>query len=498
LLEKTERGTLLSWITGARKDEAARVILCFFALHFLLISYYLIKPLRNSQFLKEFDPDFLPVVSFGVVLLSLFITKVFSFLADRVEKYRLVTGTYLAIMGMKLAFGWLLLVGGKPAVVAFYFFASVYFLLAIATMWACTNDIFSPDQGERCYGFIAVGSTLGGIVGSWLSKWLSESEWRGYTPVFSALSMALALFLILASARRRRHERAVSLEKRSGKPDVKTEFWTDLAEVLRRTYVRRIGIMVVVLAMFNTSLDYISNRAIDRGVSQEQYAKLFPYLPAADYQTIYELKQDSKAEQTASLMALAAKSSQTPQRLADDYEQYRQGNETQTRSLFSDVYRFQGILGIVLLLVVARLIFARFGVRHAIVILPLLAAASVVAFAFPLGLFAVEAIMVVVGAANYSLNNAAKELLYTASDEDTKFKYKPLIEGPGMRFGDVMAAILALAIGHLTTAAELSEDAAQAILLVVLLTLIAAWVRAAYLAGLEYDEERRAPALPPQ
>jgi AAA family ATP:ADP antiporter len=480
------------WITGAQEQEAGRVVLCFFALHFLLISYYLIKPLRNSQFLKEFDPDFLPVVSFGVVLVSLLVTKIFNYLADRVEKYRLVTGTYLTIISLKLVFGWLLIVGGKPAVVAFYFFASVYFLLAIATMWACTNDIFTPNQGERCYGFIAVGSTLGGILGSWVSKLLSQSELRAYAPAFSALSMGVALLLILAAAHRRRQERAKTIQLL---PKERGEFWSDVAEVLRRPYVRRIGIMVVVLAMFNTSLDYISNRAIDRGVSQEQFFRLFSYLPASDYSTVYELKQKPEAEQTVVLQAIASKAGKSPVQVAGDYEAYRQGNETQTRSLFSDVYRFQGILGIVLLLIVARLIFARYGVRHAIVILPLLAALSVLAFAFPLALGAVEIIMVVVGAANYSLNNAAKELLYTASDEDTKFKYKPLIEGPGMRFGDVLAAVLALAIAHTATTVGWNEDTGQAILLAVLLTLIAVWTRAAFLAGREYDQERRLSAV---
>lgn len=483
----------MRWATGAHPQEAARVILCFLSLHFLMISYYLIKPLRNSQFLKEFDPDFLPVVSFGVVALSFVVTKIFSFLADRWEKYRLVTWTYLLIMVCKLLFAWLLVGGGKSAVVAFYFFASVYFLLAIATMWACANDIFTPDQGERCYGFIAVGSSLGSIVGSWLSKALSESSLRDFAPVFSALSMGAALLLVLAAARRRRRERAEVPRDHQAGPPAGGQFWNDVAEVLRRPYVRRIAVMVVVLAMYNTSLDYVSNRAIDRGVSRQQFARLFSYLPEPEYPVIYELKQKPEEQRAGQLASLAARSGIPLARLQADYRQYQQDSEMQARSLFSDVYRFQGIFGILMLLLAARVIFVRFGVRFATVILPLLAAVSTVAFSFALGLFAVQVIMVVVGAANYSLNNAAKEILYTASDEETKFKYKPLIEGPGMRLGDVLAAVLALAIGHLARVVGWNEDQGQVLLLAVLLIAVAAWLRAAYLAGQEYDKERRAP-----
>lgn len=482
----------VGWVTGAKNQETSRVVLSFLALHFLLISYYLIKPLRNSQFLKEFDPDFLPVVSFGVVLLSFAVTRAFNFLADRVEKYRLVAGSYLVIMALKLAFGVILVEGGKVAVVAFYFFASVYFLLAIATMWACTNDIFTPEQGERCYGFIAVGSTLGGIVGSKFSQRLAESPLRSYAPVFSALSMGIALILIFAASRRRRQERLQAEALTSTQPEEGvSKFWSDLQQLARRPYVRRIGTMVMVLAMFNTTLDYISNRAIDRGVTKEQYAKVFSYLEPGDYTTIYELKQKSVQERNDELTELAVKSGRSVEQLAQDYEAYRDGNEGQTRSVLSHVYGNQGLVGIFLLLVVARFAFTHLGVRFAISILPLLAAGSVIAFAFPLSLMTVEVIMVVVGSANYSLNNAAKELLYTASDEDTKFKFKPLIEGPGMRFGDVLAAVLALAIGHLASRAGWSDELGQVVLLVILLALIGAWLRAAYLAGREYDLELR-------
>lgn len=467
------------------------MLLAFLALHFLLISYYLIKPLRNSQFLKEFDPEFLPVVTFGVVIVSFLATKLFSFLADRVEKYRLVAGAYVVVMILKLIFGQLLLTGSKVAIVAFYFFGSTYFLLAIATMWACHNDIFTPDQGERCYGFIAVGSSTGGIVGSWISGELAQSSLKDHVPECSALSMAVALGLLMLASRQRRRERQLDEAVRKKKAAPPPRFWSDLAEIARRPYVRRIGLMVLCLAVFNNSLDYISNRAIDREVTKAQFAASFPYLGESDYRTVYTLKRESDSQRQATLAELARGSGQSPQTLSADYKKYQSGTESVTRGVFSDIYSHQGMLGIGLLLIVARLVFRHLGVRYATVILPLLSAGAVVAFAFPLGLAAVQGIMVVVGSANYSLNNAAKELLYTASDEDTKFKHKPLIEGPGMRFGDVLGAAITLSMLHLSRALGWGDEVGQRMIYAILLGAIAVWLRAAYLAGLEYDTERR-------
>ena len=489
----TGPSTFLSWITGARKEEHGRVLLCFAALHALLISYYLIKPLRNSQFLKEFDSDFLPVVTFAVVALSFIVTKIFGYLADRVEKYRLVTWSYLVIMVVKIAFTWLLMYAGKAAVLAFYFFASVYFLLAIATMWACANDIFTPEQGERCFGFIAVGSTLGSIVGSWISGLIVKSQYKNYAPIASALCMGLALGLILLAARQRREQRA---EIRAGEgvaevDEPKTEFWADVMQILRRPYVRRIGIMVMVLAIFSSSLDYISSDHIDAEVARQKYDSVFSYLGEDSYDTVVGLKHESSERREHTLSELATASHLPVQQLMDDYQAYQQGRESEMREFFSDVSYWQGLLGIFLLLVVARFLFTNFGLRQAAVFLPLVAAVGTVAFAFPLGLGAIQLVIVVAGAANYSLNNAAKEVLYTASDEETKFKYKPLIEGPGMRLGDVLAATLAILLKHLAARAGWADRTEQHVLLAAVFVMVLVWLRAAYLAGLEYDTERR-------
>ncbi len=167
------------------------MLLTFLALFCLLVSYYIVKPLRNSKFLSEFDASRLPFVYAGVAVLSFSLTKVFSQLAAKIEKYRLVIGAYAAIVLAKLAFIPWLKYGGKPAVVAFYFFASVYFLLAVATLWACINDMFTVEQGKRVFGFVALGSTTGGIAGSQLGDLIAGSSLGRY-PLFDCGAVACA------------------------------------------------------------------------------------------------------------------------------------------------------------------------------------------------------------------------------------------------------------------------------------------------------------------
>lgn len=436
------------------------------------------------------------MVYLGVAVLCFAITKLFNILADRVDKYRLVAGAYVAMMVVKLGFGVALAHPGKVAVVAFYFFASAYFALALAAMWACINDIFLPEQAERCYGFIMVGSTLGGMLGSGMSKMLSDSAWSDYPAQASALSMGLALLLLFLGSRQRRRERAreapdtLESKETAGRAEG-GDFWGDVRELLRRPYVRRIATMVFVLAVFNTGvLDFSSNRAIDEGVGREQFGQILPYLPADSYQAVHTLKRKSSQEVATELGRLAELSGQSPKTLQADYQRYQIACEKRTRGVFSDIYFYQGVLGIVLVLVVARFLFRFVGVRYAAVALPLLAASAAIAFSFPLDILVVEVLVVVVGSMNYSLNNATKELLYSATDEETKFKFKPMIEGPAMRFGDAGASLLALALASLAALMGFPEKVGQLALLGLVLVMVGFWAQAAYLAGRQFDDFR--------
>lgn len=492
---------LLTWSTGAKKEEVGKVVLSFLALFFLLISYYIIKPLRTSKFLTEFDPNMLPLMSIGVVVLSLVVTKIFNYFGDRVEKYRLVAATFFIIVIVELIFGWLLTSASKPSVIAFYFFSSVYFMLALAATWACINDIFTPEQGSRCYGFIALGSTLGGIAGSQILDALTSTDFNNYAMFSSGLCMFIALGLLLWAAKARRAERFLGLIERSSLPDLDNkseasqpqvrDFWSDVKGIFRNRYVFKIGVMVLSLAAYNSVIvEYTSGVALDRSISSEKFSENFSYLSQDDFVAISNLKSVTIQEREERLAKLATTSGQSLTKLKRDYQSYRAEYEQAMTKFYASVYFWQGVLGIFLLLVVARLIFVFAGARFATVVLPVLALISTLAFAAPLDLHLIEIIVVVIGSTNYSLNNAAKELLYTTTDQDTKFKYKPLIEGPGMRIGDLLANLAILAAIALGARLGWPWQASYWLILILMLVVIMFWLRAAYQAGKEFDAKR--------
>jgi ATP/ADP translocase len=140
------------------------------------------------------------------------------------------------------------------------------------------------------------------------------------------------------------------------------------------------------------------------------------------------------------------------------------------------------------LLGVSRWLFRSVGVRFAAAILPAAFLLIGAALFFPLELMLLEVFLIVGGALNYSLNNATKELLYTSTSEETKFKQKPLIEGPIMRLGDVLASLLKLGVGLVVvTWMHGSEHLADGIMLGGVLLLVLYWLWEIWYAGSVYD-----------
>jgi len=480
---------LLGWLTGAKKGEHSRVILASLALFCLLISYYLIKPLRNSKFLEEFLPAHLPFIYSTTALLSFAVTKIFSHLAQTIEKYRLVTGAYVTVILCKFGLVNWLYQGGKTAVVCFYFFASVYFLLCVATLWACINDMFTTEQSERVFGFVALGATLGGILGSKLSYWIAESRYRDYALHCSILFLAMALGLILIASRSSRG--ASDRRPRKAQEAEKGDFWSELRALAGRSYLRNIALTVLLLAVATTGIEFVTQTVIDRELAKVQYETRFANLKGADFEEIYYLKSKNEATRIAVLEGLADQNQLDKTELIERYGSYRAELEKETRSFYSQTYFYQGILGVLCLLVVARFLFPRVGMRYCYMLLPGIALVGFCLFGLTVDLFLVQIVLALVGAFNYSLNNAAKEILYCATDTETLFRFKPMIEGPCMRAGDVASSILRLIV--MVVAAKFALDQVAEINLFIIITcaLLLFYLRAAWTAGKTYDFELR-------
>lgn len=500
-------------ITGLENEDLKPSALSFFALFFLLVSYYLVKPLRDSRFFLYFNPDQLPYFYLVSPVAALAITKIFNFFVERVSKRWILISTYGIMMICKVIFTVLMQFSNLWSTAVFFVWASVYFALVLSILWATINSVFQSEQAERCFGVIAIGATLGSIVGSKVSGLLVDSILRDWTLLLSLVSMFFALLLTLriqdndqsASS----HDTPETNQSTSQNTDnqvieVQTPApqsgpWDDIKTLFQRPYMRGIAFMVFALALVSTVMNLQVYAQIDDAMAHKNYRAIYQdWDPQGNYfEAVRDLRGKSKTEAHQVFERLSAEANTgtpalTPENLEKRYATYQSELEGETRKLFSNVYFWQGILGIILLGVVARFLFQYVGLSWSTILLPGFFVIVLIALFFPLETLLLQGILIGAGALNYSLNNATKELLYTPTTAQARYQHKPLIEGPIMRLGDVSASVFKIAMtSGLVGATVLSQQLQSRILLGMALLASVIWILLIWYTGRQYDKNQK-------
>ena len=486
----------LSWLTGAEEDEQLLVLLCFLAIFLLLVSYYIVKPMRNSQFLKEFPPNYKPFFFLISVIFSLLFTKVFNHFFVRINMHRLLSYTFLSMIGFKLLFTVIFLLQFQEwAVIAFYFWASSYFLLCISVTWGAINYLFSPEQSRRCFGFIAIGATLGAWIGAPLTKLLIENNLSDYLLVVSATVMFFTmLFMAKASKLSTNDNFNNELNLNVGKPNNKSKsdssIIKDIINLFKHHYARCLAIMVFALAVSNTILDFQSDPIIDTEVSSKSYLSAFKdintvlnsndnlQINPTGFEFVYGYKFQSSENRPEYIRNFLLKNPElnsfSVQQIQNKFEEFKSSNYEQMGIFYSTTYSFQNVLGLILLLL-SRLIFKYLSVRFAILLLPLFFLTAGGVINLDIGLEIIQILMVIGGALNYSINNVTKEVLYTPTSKETKGKLKAIIDGPMMRVGDLFASVVKILLVFLLGELLYASAFLTVGLVVVLIWILAVW-----------------------
>lgn len=441
---------ILLKITGAKEEELQKVLYSFFSVFFLLISYYMIKPLRDSEFLKEFPSDLLPLFFTIIAFVSLFVTKVFNYFYDRFDLYRCLSVTFILMMCCKVVFYFTLPYESKAIVIIFYFWAAIYFLLCLAITWSSINFIFTPEQSKRVFGFIALGAISGSFFGSLFTKLISQSQYHQYLLISSSLFMGASLICILNAAK---DENLWTPENTEIPPGV--DFFGELRYIVKHKYVRSIAIMVFSLAMCNTITNFQVKKVIEHELSlrtinpilsnQKDLTHIDDLQPLAHFLISLKNEKDDKVfNEKLPTINTKLNISWNQARCEKVLKEFKEQFGKNITDFLSFTYGAISLVGTILLLFFSKFIFTRLGVQFAASLLPLLFIFILISLFFFGSLEFVQILMVLAGAFNYSLNNATKEILYTPTSSTVKGKVKPIIEGPIMRIGDVSASVITM------------------------------------------------------
>jgi len=165
--------SLFSKIVDVKPNEI-RALWLGFAFHFIILAaYYIVKPIRDAIAASN-RLETLPWMFTATLVVMLIANAIFAAIVARMERRKFIPFAYAFFILVLLLFFGLMRTGSPAQQVwtgrAFYVWVSVFNLFNTAIFWAFMTDLFTVEQGKRLYAFIAVGGTLGAIVGAYITK----------------------------------------------------------------------------------------------------------------------------------------------------------------------------------------------------------------------------------------------------------------------------------------------------------------------------------------
>lgn len=340
----------------------------------------MLRPLRDEvAATRHGETDLLWTGTFFAALLAV---PLYGLLAARGSPRRTVTGTYRCLALVLIVF-WALIRSLDPDGIgrvwtdrSFYVFVSVYNLFAISLMWSLAAETFRSEQGQRVFGLVAAGISLGAVAGSAITAFLVEHV--GTAPL--VLAAAALLECALRIARGMVPERRALADTGTAEP--RDPWWRGLGALFTDRYLRTVTCYLLLFLVGSGFLYLLKSRLV--GEAFEVRAERGAFLARVDL-------------------------------------------ITNSATLLLQVF-------------VTGKIIPRFGVGRTLAVVPLVTLAGFGALAAAPGLITVAAIEITRRVSEFAMSKPAREVLFTVAGRRARFQSKPLMDTLVYRGGDLLVA----------------------------------------------------------
>ena len=446
----------LRLFTDVRAGEGVNALLLSLNIFLILTAYYILKPVREALILGEGSAEMKSYLSAGQVLVLGFLVPIYSRLAARVPRQRLlniVTGFFVAC----LVIFYFLAQAGVALGAVFFLWVGIFNLMVPSMFWSFTNDIYTKDEGERLIPVVQFGASLGAVLGATIAAFLI-APLGAYALMLIAGGILIVEVQITKYLDKKERDRteselpesettairpAATLEVRD--EESKSIVVTEQAEeeqpnrsnVFRLVFKTRYLLLIALLMLFNNWVNTTGEYLLGR--------------------VVVDAAETAVAAGEAGGLTV---------------EEY-------IGQFYSKFYGVVNIVGLVLQLFVVSRVIKYFGVQVGILILPIISLSAYNVLAFIPILAVVRWAKTAENSVDYSLNASSYNMLFLPCTREQKYSAKQAIDSLFVRVGDVASALLVF-VGTTYFALSTSGFAKFNIVLVVI------WLVLAVLIGREY------------
>jgi len=157
-----------------RPGERMKTLLMFLYFMLVIMTIYILKPLRNALFIDDFGADKMKYMNVAEGLFLVVVVWGYSWLGKKMP-HRLFDAAMTLFLIFNLGFFWFFSNQESVFISAFFFLWQATFSVILTTQfWIFANDLYSQNEAKRLFGLIISGGSIGGILGGWATQALLQ------------------------------------------------------------------------------------------------------------------------------------------------------------------------------------------------------------------------------------------------------------------------------------------------------------------------------------
>jgi len=427
-----------------RKKEWPDVLMMSLYFFLVIAVFWVLKPMKRGILVNLYQEA--PLMIWGISfagaeveqlakvanMLTVYLFVIaFTLLSRKLPRQQMNVVLCSFFAGLFILFSFFVSEPNEATAWSFYILGDIFNSAMVTFFWAYTNDLFSSDQAKRTYGVVGLGGIIGGIVGSSIVVGLVSQVGRP-----SLLIGSIAPLVVMTGIGYWVHNRTGKKETKSSNPCAEGKRCSALFEGAEIVFKSKYLLTIVgILGLY----EMVSN--------------------IVDFQ----------------LSAIIATE------IAGDVEK---------DAYFGFVGQITSILSLVVQLFFTSFVMKRFGVGVALLFLPVAITFGAMGFLIVPGLLFVTIMSASDNSLNYSINQSAKETLYTPLDQDAKYKAKAFIDMFVQRFAKVLAVILNLVVAAMVGLGQVHW------LSLATLVILVFWILLVRYAGREFEKRAEPEEIP--
>ncbi|MDA7789017.1 MFS transporter [Gammaproteobacteria bacterium] len=381
------RNLMINFLKTASKvkeKEVKAVIFSFLFVVVLMSAYYILRPVRDAMASDWSDTE----VSWLWTLNFFISTAIVALYGSMVSKFRfrlLVPAMYGIFAISFIIFYALGSVFEDRTLIdkSFYVWVSVFSLFHISVFWTFMSELFSKEQSGRLFGIIAVGASVGGLIGPSITAFFSVSLGVDNLMLIASMMLLIPIPIIfyLQSLKSKELNNEV-LDIPDSNQSIGGNPLAGFKMFFSNPYLLSIGLFIFLYT----------------GISSFVY---------------FELKN-----------------------LLSDF------SRSERSVIWAQMDLAVNILAISTGLFATGRIVTKFGMPTTIAMVPIMICIGLLVLAISPLLGVVMVLQVIRRAGNYAVTRPAREMLFTLVNQETRFKAKPVIDIVAYRGGDMLTAWL--------------------------------------------------------